>query len=99
MRVIQKNRAIFRLFTALVILVVASTGIWLLIQLFSWADRHDRREHLRQKECWKEIYFVIEKSPKDKAEWIKETISHRRLLLGGVDYGDALEFDKNGHDK
>ena len=69
-----------------------------MIQLFSWANRHDQNEIMKQKECWNEIYGIIEKSSKEKADWIKETISIRRGLGGGLDYCSTLEFIKNGQD-
>lgn len=78
------------------VLLAVSAIIWFLIQIFSWAHRQDQHERMKQKECWKTIYTIIEKSPKEKAEWIKQTISNERLLLGGVDYCSALAFIENG---
>ena len=80
------------------VLLAASAGIWLIIQLFSWADRHDQNELMKQKECWKAIYAIIEKSPKEKTDWIQQTILNRGLL-GGVDYCKALAFIENRQEK
>ena len=80
-------------------ILFASASIWLLIQLVSWGNRHDQNEYMKQKECWKTIYTIIEKSPKEKAEWIKQTISNRRYVLGGVDYCNALDFIENGQEQ
>ncbi len=98
-RGILKNRKIYRLAKTLAISAVAAAGIGLFIYLLSWADRGDKQEFLRQKECWKEIYAIIEKSPKEKAEWIKETIANRRSFRGDVNYCGALEFIDNGQER
>ena len=74
--------------------VIAVIGIFAL--LFLWADRNARDSAQRDKECWKKIYEIIEASPKDKADWIKQTISDRVSFRGGVDYCSALEFIRNG---
>ena len=98
---IKKNKKVRMLGKVIVVIIAASASLWLLIQLFSWADRHDQNELMKQKACWKAIYTILEKSPKEKAAWIKETISIRRGLGGGLDYCSALEFIKNGqnHDE
>lgn len=79
------------------VFLAAAAIIGLFVLLFAWAERRDRAEWLRQKGCWKKIYVVIEASPKEKAEWIKQTISNR-AFLGGVDYCTALELIENGQD-
>ena len=74
--------------------VIVVIGIFTI--LFFWADRNERDAAQRDKECWKKIYEIIEASPKDKADWIKQTISDRVSFRGGVDYCRALEFIRNG---
>ena len=97
-KVILRNKAVRKMVKAVAIAGTASIGIIVINQLFSWADRQDQREHLKQKECWKEIYSIIEKSPKEKVDWIKQTIEDRISFLGGVNYCNALELIKNGQD-
>ncbi len=94
----NENKKIRMIGKVISVLLAASAGIWLIIQLFSWADRHDQNELMKQKECWKAIYAIIEKSPKEKADWIQQTILNRGLL-GGVDYCKALAFIENGQEK
>lgn len=72
-------------------IVAASGGIML---LFSWGKKHDREVLQRQKECWKAVYVIIEKSPKEKTDWIKQTLTNSKSVLGGVDYCGALDFIK-----
>jgi hypothetical protein len=93
------NKKIRKLGKVLIALFTGSAGLLLVIQLLSWASRHDQNEYMKQKACWKEIYTIIEKSPKEKAEWIKQTISNRRYLGGGVDYCSALDFIENGQEE
>lgn len=95
----NENRKVRMIGKAISVFLAASAGIWLIIQLFSWADRHDQNELMKQKECWKAIYAIIEKSPKQKADWIQQAILNRRLLLGDVDYCKALAFIENGQEK
>ncbi len=94
--IIPANKAFRRLVETFTGAAGTLVAIWLIIHLFSWAGRHDRRELMKQKKCWNEIYAVIEKEPKEKAEWIRRTVDDRRLLAGGVDYCGALEFIRNG---
>ena len=94
----NENKKIRMIGKVISVLLAASAGIWLIIQLFSWADRHDQNELMKQKECWKAIYAIIEKSPKEKADWIQQTILNRGLL-GGVDYCKALAFIENRQEK
>jgi hypothetical protein len=91
-----KNEKVRKMGKVISVLLALSAIIWLLIQSFSWAHRYDKKALMKQKECWKTIYTIIEKSPKEKAEWIKQTISSERLLLGGVDYCSALAFIEKG---
>ena len=67
--------------------------------LFSWADKQDRKTHLKQAACWNEIYDVMVKSSKERADWIRQTVTSDTKLLGGVDYCNTLEFINSGVSK
>lgn len=78
------------------VLIALAVGIPLVVQLFAWADKYDAQSALHQKECWKEIYLIIEGSPEKKGDWIKQTVSNQSSALGGVDYCKTLKLIKNG---
>jgi hypothetical protein len=101
MKKVFENKGIRRIVKTLAVTAVISIGIYAFTLLLSWADRHDQKARLKQKECWHEIYQIIARSPKEKADWIKETVSVQRGLGGGVDYCNALELINNGdnHDE
>ena len=45
-----------------------------------------------QKKCFKELTLIMERSPREKKEWIEKTIMARKNFLGGTDYCAALEL-------
>ncbi len=75
---IKKNKKVRMLGKVIVVIIAASASLWLLIQLFSWADRHDQNELMKQKECWKAIYTIIEKSPRKRPRGLR-----KRFRSGG----------------
>lgn len=95
---IMKGKAIRTMGKVLGITLAASLAIGLFILLYFWAERQDRNTIMKQKQCWKEIYAVIEKSPKEKADWIKQTVTNRASLFGNVDYCGTLYFIENGQE-
>lgn len=80
------------------ITLAASAAIGLIMLIFSWAERRDQNAVMKQKQCWKEIYYVIEKSPREKSDWIKQTVTNQASLFGNVDYCGTLKFIENGQE-
>jgi hypothetical protein len=93
-----KRKSIRTLGKVLGITLIASVAIWLVILLFSWAGRQDRNAVLKQKQCWKEIYVIIEKSPKEKADWLRQTVTNQTSLFGNVNYCGMLKFIEDGQE-
>lgn len=96
----MKNKRTYRKAARIAMISLAViVGIVLLAQFFTWGDKYDRTVAQRQKECWKEIYLIIEASHVKKADWIKQTVSNQSSGFGGVDYCGTLELIKNGQDQ
>lgn len=95
----MKNKLIYQKAAKIALAsIAAAVGILLLVRLFAWADKHDVEAAQRQKECWREIYLIIEESPGKKADWVKQTVSNQSSALGGVDYCKTVKLIKNGPD-
>lgn len=94
----MKGKAVRTLGKVLGATLAALVVIWLVILLFSWAARNDRNAALKQKQCWNEVYAVIEKSPRENADWIRQTVTNRASLFGNVDYCGTLNFIEDGQE-
>ena len=93
-----KSKAVRTLGKILGITLAVSVVIGLFILSFSRAERHDRNAVMKQKQCWNKIYAVIEKSPKEKADWIKQTVTNQSSLFGNVDYCHIFDFIENAQE-
>ena len=82
---------------ALIVILAVLFGI--LVLLYIGAAKSEKEDAIRQKQCWNEIYAIIETSPQSKADWIKLTIQNRANYRGDVDYCSARDLIKNGQDK
>lgn len=49
-------------------------------------------EQERQKQCYKDLTLIVERSPRDKIDWIEKTIKAEKNILGGVSYCRVLEL-------
>lgn len=86
----------YRFMKVLAVSIAVMAGIGVCILFVSWTERLGRKEHLRQKECWKTAYSIFENSSAEKRDWIKQTIANRESIFDGADYCSALDFIKNG---
>ena len=49
------------------VLVFELVILWLAIHIVTGANRDDKHKIAKPKECWKVMYMIIQKSPKDMA--------------------------------
>jgi hypothetical protein len=79
--------------------VVIAVIISMFVLVDIWSDNKGKEEVVKQKQCWKDIYAIIDASPQNKADFVEVAIQDRMKYLKGVDYCSALKFLKNRQGK